>query len=333
MQEIVNLVHQIICPCERVGSGHRSTVVNCALISLVYHFLFLCAEFRATSLNLVGNYSGPCILLLTGAAVSVKDPDGVNIATWPYNCIRQFRAEEETSVFSFISGRRGPYGVAEYIFELPEHILDDLQDALSQFTGAQFHIRPPSTSSGASQEGRKMSHSSELSTSSEFSVYNSPVHRLQKQSSRNSVGDVFGSISEEPHYKAPPHLTPDSSPSRSAKSDRNFPHSRDAWVLNSQSYETTQQALALKSKSPLKPKPAIETPPPPPPKKPGLGIGRLFSSQKQKPAHEGESPKRYMTIYGYPCTKGSVEKGITVFDIPKGQRPTKHFHCKASYYG
>ena len=264
-------------------------------MSLVYHLFLLCTEFRATSLNLVGNYSGPCILLLTGAAVSVKDLEGVNIATWPYNCIRQFRAEEETSVFSFISGRRGPYGVAEYIFELSDHILADLQDALSQFTGAQFHIRPPSTSSSASQDSRKLSHSSD----SEFSVYNSPVHRLQQHSNRSSIGDVFGSITEEPHYKAPPHLTADSSPSRSTKSDRNSPHSRDAWVLNSQSYETTQQALAQKSKSPFKPKPALETPPPPPPKKPGLGIGRLFSSQKQKPAHEGESPKRYATIYGY----------------------------------
>ena len=33
-----------------------------------YLYVSLCTEFYATSLNLVGNYSGPCILLLTGAA-------------------------------------------------------------------------------------------------------------------------------------------------------------------------------------------------------------------------------------------------------------------------
>lgn len=72
------------------------------------------------------------------------------INKWPYNCIRQFRAEDETGKFSFVSGRRGPYGVAEYNFSLPNNSLGTLQNALTNFTGAQFSSVAPG--SGAEQQ-------------------------------------------------------------------------------------------------------------------------------------------------------------------------------------
>lgn len=90
---------------------------------------------------MVGNHAGSCLLHLTGAAITVKYMTGEEIASWPYNCIRQFRADEDTGQFSFYSGRRGPYGVAEYKFDMSEPILMELQDALTQFTGAQFGSR------------------------------------------------------------------------------------------------------------------------------------------------------------------------------------------------
>ena len=65
------------------------------------------------------------------------------INKWPYNCIRQFRAEDETGKFSFVSGRRGPYGVAEYNFCMPDDSLRMLQNALTNFTGAQFSTVAP----------------------------------------------------------------------------------------------------------------------------------------------------------------------------------------------
>ena len=73
----------------------------------------------------------------------MKQGNGVEIAKWPYNCIRQFKAEDETGKFSFVSGRRGPYGVAEYNFGLED--VSQLQNALSQFTGAQFSQAPSSS--------------------------------------------------------------------------------------------------------------------------------------------------------------------------------------------
>jgi hypothetical protein len=99
-------------------------------------------EFHANALSLVGNFSGPCIIFLNGEAITVKRGSGVEIAKWPYNCIRQFKAEDDTGKFSFVSGRRGPYGVAEYNFGLDD--VSELQHALSQFTGARFSTAPTS---------------------------------------------------------------------------------------------------------------------------------------------------------------------------------------------
>ena len=79
----------------------------------------------------------------------VRYESGEVINKWPYNCIRQFRAEDETGKFSFVSGRRGPYGVAEYNFKLPNDSLNLLQSALTNFTGAQFSSVTPGSGSGA----------------------------------------------------------------------------------------------------------------------------------------------------------------------------------------
>ena len=99
---------------------------------------------------MVGNHSGSCLLHLTGAAITIKYMHGEEIASWPYNVIRQFRTDEDTRQFSFFSGRRGPFGVAEYKFDMTESMLQDLQDALTQFTGAQFGTKDMSGGSTSS---------------------------------------------------------------------------------------------------------------------------------------------------------------------------------------
>ncbi len=51
-------------------------------------------------------------------------------------------------VASALSGRRGPYGVAEYNFMLNKGMLNELQEALTQFTGAKFSGVAPGSGSG-----------------------------------------------------------------------------------------------------------------------------------------------------------------------------------------
>ena len=140
---------------------HRYYVLGSLLNSHQSCFSIPCVfltEFPAIALNQIGKFSGQCLIYLTGAAVTVKRPDGSELATWPYNVIRQFRAEDDYGKFSFLSGRRGPFGLAEYVFELTDHILTQLQDVLTQFTGAQFNQisekrRPPSYAGSVSSVG------------------------------------------------------------------------------------------------------------------------------------------------------------------------------------
>lgn len=167
-------------------------------------------EFRAIATTYVGNFTGQCMIQLNGQAIVILN-NGVEINKWPYNCIRQFRAEDETGKFSFVSGRRGPYGVAEYNFKMNNDSLIDLQGALTEFTGAQFSAvapgsgtdqqplqpqqplppypltmpRPSVTSTSSSSSymtslPRRTTVGGRVdSTSSDSSVFNSPAHHLQ----------------------------------------------------------------------------------------------------------------------------------------------------------
>ena len=91
-------------------------------------------------------YMGPCRLHITSTAIIVSHSNGDELATWLFNCIRQFNAID--CHFSFTSGRRGPFGVDEYCFELPQKKVVEIQKKISGHTGAIFaHNRNYSSSS------------------------------------------------------------------------------------------------------------------------------------------------------------------------------------------
>lgn len=83
--------------------------------------------------------SGECRISLTASAITVSDVNGIELGSWPYNAIRQFRGDDINSgKFSFTSGRRGPFGVGDYDFFLTPLYLNELKSTLSKYTGAQF---------------------------------------------------------------------------------------------------------------------------------------------------------------------------------------------------
>ena len=84
----------------------------------------------------VDGYTGQCRLQITKTAIIVSLSNGEELATWLYNCIRQFNAVD--CCFSFTSGRRGPFGVGEYCFELPQKKVAEIQKKISGYTGAIF---------------------------------------------------------------------------------------------------------------------------------------------------------------------------------------------------
>lgn len=93
-------------------------------------------QYSAVATQPISGYIGQCRLCITKTAIIVSQSNGEELATWLYNCIRQFNAVD--CCFSFTSGRRGPFGVGEYCFELPQKKVVDIQKKISGHTGAVF---------------------------------------------------------------------------------------------------------------------------------------------------------------------------------------------------
>ncbi len=201
----------------------------------------------------VGNYAGPCYIHLNGEAIVVRYETGEVINKWPYNCIRQFRAEDETGKFSFVSGRRGPYGVAEYNFKLPNESLNLLQSALTSFTGAQFSSVAPGSGSGSEQPQQPLpqqplqapppqKQSINISSAYQTTPARQQVKGSRTESVSSSYSDVFSSPSHHAYQApipapnssspvVPPRLPPRdystmSLPSISTSSDPNHSHTQ-----------------------------------------------------------------------------------------------------------
>jgi len=98
--------------------------------------MFIVTDYSAVATQPICGYTGPCRLHITGTAIIVHQSQGEELATWLYNTIRQFNTVDST--FSFTSGRRGPFGVGDYSFELPQKKVSEIQKKISGYTGAVF---------------------------------------------------------------------------------------------------------------------------------------------------------------------------------------------------
>ena len=109
------------------------------LHDLTYSHLLILSGLPAKTLCNIGTFSGECRILLTTSGITISDASGVELASWPYNTIRQFR-DDEVMKFSFTSGRRGPFGIGEYDFFLTPLYLNELKSTLSKYIGHQVGI-------------------------------------------------------------------------------------------------------------------------------------------------------------------------------------------------
>ena len=105
--------------------------IMCTLVKLFFLFI----AFAAETIVPIKEYHGPCRLTLSKKAINIASTlRNEDLGTWPYDCIRKFHSQD-LHIFSFTSGRRGPYGVKDYSFRLKEIDLIQLQQLLSQNTG------------------------------------------------------------------------------------------------------------------------------------------------------------------------------------------------------
>ncbi len=93
-------------------------------------------------LTTVDGHQGNCLISVNGQALSLLHPSEHSvIARWQYGGIRRFRADLNTFIFE--SGRKGPFGVGEYRFEVSQCELHQLQSSITRFTGATFLTKVP----------------------------------------------------------------------------------------------------------------------------------------------------------------------------------------------
>ncbi|CAI8020738.1 hypothetical protein GBAR_LOCUS12377 [Geodia barretti] len=93
------------------------------------------AGVPAYAITSMGNNIGSCLIQFTDTALTVKFLHTNVTFSWPYNIIRKFKVY---NYFSFVSGRRGPYGVAEYNFVMTEKALVLVKHTLTQITSTDF---------------------------------------------------------------------------------------------------------------------------------------------------------------------------------------------------
>ena len=109
----------------------------------------------AYALKYINDFKGPCILQVRQQAIVIKNSNGTIIGSWPYNVIREFKFEDPEKHFMFTSGRRGPFGVANYLFDLHDRIYYSIRETVNYIAkGGNVAEPTPHRSSCRSPQSR-----------------------------------------------------------------------------------------------------------------------------------------------------------------------------------
>eukprot|EP00731_Ephydatia_muelleri_P030135 Em0021g658a len=153
------------------SSGH----LTAACLRLVYHVTALCH---------IGDFQGgECLIYLSVTSIAVCARNGRALGSWPYNVIRDFSCRDGN--FSFTSGRRGPFGVGTYQFQLTPSVLTKLSSAITVLTGAQF--------------GPKASSQQELKSSKAATTSFSLIQPWNSSEDQSCTPSISSKSSPSPH--------------------------------------------------------------------------------------------------------------------------------------
>lgn len=94
-------------------------------------------DFSALAVKFINDFSGPCTLQVREDSIAVKRSNGKEIGRWPYAFIREFRFDDERIQFSFMSGRRGIFGVADYLFKLHNRTYFNLRETVNRIASGR----------------------------------------------------------------------------------------------------------------------------------------------------------------------------------------------------
>lgn len=91
-------------------------------------------DFSGILTEYIEDFRGPCTIRVKEDAIIIKKSNGKEVGNWPYVFIRTFRYDNEKMHFSFVSGRRGPFGVAEYTFKLQSRTFFSLMETVNKIS-------------------------------------------------------------------------------------------------------------------------------------------------------------------------------------------------------
>ena len=98
----------------------------------------------------IREFRGSCVIQVREDCIVIKGSNGKEMGSWPYVYIREFRFDDEKFQFSFKSGRRGPFGVADYLFKLHNRTYYNLRETVNRIAEGKSgnvatgdHYKPP----------------------------------------------------------------------------------------------------------------------------------------------------------------------------------------------
>ena len=86
----------------------------------------------AYALRYIGDFKGPCIIQVRQDSIVIKNSNGAALGVWPYCVIREFKFDDVEKTFVFTSGRRGPFGVENYSFDLHDRIYYSIRETVNR---------------------------------------------------------------------------------------------------------------------------------------------------------------------------------------------------------
>lgn len=97
------------------------------------HILLFSPEYSAFAVDYINKFQGICIIQVRKDCIVIQTANGSEtIGCWAFAIIREFKFDDERNEFHFMSGRRGPFGVAKYNFKLHQRTFFMLKEIINR---------------------------------------------------------------------------------------------------------------------------------------------------------------------------------------------------------
>lgn len=186
----------------------------------------------------INDFHGPCTIRVMEDCISIKKSNGKEIGSWQYIFIREFRFDDEKSQFMFKSGRRGPFGVTDYLFKLHNRTYYDLRETVNRIAEGRSgsnpskaeSYKPPVPPHASRSSTPTRNHNGSDYTYDDLPTVRSIGHHRSASNPDLSSDPVFGHLLRKEHGSTRSSPSKPSSPQSSCKNAATQDQSTDYQV-------------------------------------------------------------------------------------------------------